>query len=222
VRRGRGMRRAMTTWASASSSRARFGPQAVVSAAAVGQHRRRVVASDVDPVGTLVHSRVAVGRGGVGDDQRVSPGWAPPAKSTSSTAVRGVMKATGGRCMVSSTALGASSGCSPSSAHVGLIAKHLHRGGQLVAGGAGVAHQQAAREHKQLVERAGPQPDRVTPRHEDRQGRLGTQNAHPALLRAARRAHPRPGPQSGVSTPDATHARGLYCRPLPGRVAHVM
>ena len=34
----------------------------------------------------------------------------------------------------------------------------------------------------------------------------------PGLLRAARRAHPRPGPpQSGVSTPDATRARPLHC-----------
>ena len=60
-------------------------------------------------------------------------------------------------------------------------------------------------------------PDRVTPRQEHRQDRRGTQTAHPGLLRAARRAHPRPGPpQSGVSTPDATRARPLHClTPFP-------
>ena len=63
-----------------------------------------------------------------------------------------------------------------------------------------------------VKDRAGPHPDRVTPRQEHRQDRRGTQTAHPGLLRAARRAHPRPGPpQSGVSTPDATRARPLHC-----------
>ena len=63
-----------------------------------------------------------------------------------------------------------------------------------------------------VKDRARPHRDPVTPRQEHRQDRRGTQTAHPGLLRAARRAHPRPGPpQSGVSTPDATRARPLHC-----------
>ena len=46
------------------------GPETVVRAAAEGQHGRRGLASDVEPIGILIHSGIAVGRGGVGKDQR--------------------------------------------------------------------------------------------------------------------------------------------------------
>ena len=50
-------------------------------------------------------------------------------------------------------------------------------------------------------DRTDPSPPRRTPRHQHRQGRRGPQAAHPGLLRAARRAHPLPGPTSVSITP---------------------
>jgi len=59
---------------------------------------------------------------------------------------------TGEYRMASSTALGASSGCSASSAHwVGMIAEHLDRGRELVARRIGARHQQCRREREQFV-----------------------------------------------------------------------
>ena len=54
--------------------------------------------------------------------------------------------------MVSSTAFGCQLGMlGQQGPLVGVIAQHLHRGGELVAGGVGAGHQQAAREHEQFV-----------------------------------------------------------------------
>ena len=93
--------------------------------------------------------------------------------------------------------------------HRGAPRAHHHTG--LQAGAVGRRRSHRAPSHH-VKDRAGPHPHRVTPRQEHRQDRRGTQTAHPGLLRAARRAHPRPGPpQSGVSTPDATPARPLHC-----------
>ena len=65
--------------------------QAVVNAAAEREHGRRPLAGDVEAVGVVIDGGVAVGGGGV-DNHLLPAGILTPASSTSSTALRMVVK----------------------------------------------------------------------------------------------------------------------------------
>jgi hypothetical protein len=68
VRRGLVMRWVIARSASASSSLARWTRGSSAAPTEV-QHRRRTFSGDVEAVGIVVHRGVAVGGGGVGDDE---------------------------------------------------------------------------------------------------------------------------------------------------------
>ena len=118
--------------------------EAIVHAAAECQHRRRILAGDVEAVWILVDAR---DRGWLQkNSRRCRCHWGMcirPARRLRVT-VRTVLHTAGEWRMLSSTAGTASSGCSPSIAHCSrVIEQHLHGRGQLIAGGIRSRKQQA-------------------------------------------------------------------------------
>ena len=70
VRRALGMRRVMTVKRFGQFDSREVRSEAVVHAAAEGQHGWWGVTGDVEAIGIVVDGGVAVGRGGIDDDQR--------------------------------------------------------------------------------------------------------------------------------------------------------
>ena len=118
---------------------------------AEGLHRRGARAGDVEPVGVVVHGGVAVGCAGVhlhesscGDEHSgkfdVLTGH-PQRADHDGRVPHGLFDG----------AVGQVGMCTQQGPLVGMLAQHLYRGGDLVAGGVGAGRQQAGREHSQFV-----------------------------------------------------------------------
>ena len=129
----------------------KVGAQAVMHAGAEGLHRVGAIAGDIELVGFVVDGGIPVGRGGVGDDQcagrdhdsgefDILEGDAQGAPGDRGVPHRfldrvgGQLGVLGQQCPL-----------------VGVIAEHLHRGGELVSSGVGAGNQQAHDQHAQLV-----------------------------------------------------------------------
>ena len=116
-----------------------------------GLHWVRAIASDVELVGFVVDGGIPIGRGGVGDDQcagrdhdsgefHILEGDAQGAPGDRGVS-HGFLDRIGGQ-------LGVLGQQRPL---VGVIAEHLHRGGELVSSGVRAGNQQTHDQHAQLV-----------------------------------------------------------------------
>ena len=151
ARRMFGMRRANDRKSFGEFDSREVCTETVLDAAAERQHRRRTLASDVEVVRLIEYSGIAVGGGRVGDNQRAGrDGDAGQFDVLLGDARRREDDRRVAHHLFDGVGreFGALRQQRPL---VGVVAEHLHRGGQLVTGGIGAGHQQCRGQHQQLV-----------------------------------------------------------------------